>query len=86
MSMLRPLRWLRCDRKATGENHLPARIKHINSTGPVVKVEAITQWGDPVLVELSQDRFQALHLKKDEEVFLIPRDLKILAGARVKTP
>jgi hypothetical protein len=42
--------------------------------------------GIPVLVELSQDRFQALHLKKDEEVFLIPRGLKIFAGARVKTP
>ena len=67
------------DREAASENHLPARIKHINSAGPIVKVEAITQGGDSVLVELSQERFQDLHLEKDEEVFLIPRDVKIFA-------
>jgi sulfate/thiosulfate transport system ATP-binding protein len=65
------------DRHANGGNHFPARIKHINSAGPLVKVEAITEWGALVHVELSQERFQTLHLVKDESVFVIPKDVKV---------
>jgi sulfate/thiosulfate transport system ATP-binding protein len=65
------------DRHANGRNHFPARIKHINSAGPLVKVEAITEWGALVHVELSQERFHTLHLVKDESVFVIPKDVKV---------
>jgi sulfate/thiosulfate transport system ATP-binding protein len=65
------------DRYANGRNHFPARIKHINSAGPLVKIEAITEWGALVHVELSQERFQTLHLVKDESVFVIPKDVKV---------
>ena len=65
------------ERHANGGNHFPARIKHINSAGPLVKVEAITEWGALVHVELSQERFQTLHLVKDESVFVIPKDVKV---------
>jgi sulfate/thiosulfate transport system ATP-binding protein len=65
------------DRHPNGGDHFRARIKHINSAGPLVKVEAVTEWGALVHVELSQDRFQTLRLMKDEAVFVIPKELKV---------
>ena len=65
------------ERMPNGGDHFRARIKHINSAGPLVKVEAITEWGALVHVELSQDRFRILGLLKDEAVFVIPRDVKV---------
>jgi sulfate/thiosulfate transport system ATP-binding protein len=68
------------DRLSNGEGHFRARIKHINAAGPLVKVEAITEWGALVHVEIPQDRFLTLHLLKDEAVFVIPKDLKVFQG------
>jgi sulfate/thiosulfate transport system ATP-binding protein len=64
-------------RLPNGGDHFRARIKHINAAGPLVKLEAITEWGALVHVEMPQDRFQTLRLLKDETVFVIPRDLKV---------
>lgn len=66
-------------RHPNGADHFRARTKHINAAGPVVKVEATTEWGAPVHVELSQERFRELELRKDEEVFITPRDLAVFA-------
>jgi sulfate transport system ATP-binding protein len=67
------------DREPQEGLHYRATIKHINSAGPLVKVEAIAAWGDPVHVEISQERFQELQLKKGDEVFLRPRDMKVFS-------
>ena len=64
-----------------GGSHFRARIKHINSAGPLVKVEAVAEWGDPVHIEMSQERFKGLQLTKDEAVFVIPKDVKIFQKA-----
>jgi sulfate/thiosulfate transport system ATP-binding protein len=50
-----------------------ARVVHVNPAGPLVKVELITDWGDPVRVELSQDRYRALSLAREDDVFVSPR-------------
>lgn len=68
---------LEIDRQPNGGSHFRARIKHINSAGPLVKVEAVAEWGDPVHVEMSQEKFQDLQLLKDESVFVIPKHLKV---------
>jgi len=68
---------LEIDRQPNGGGHFRARIKHINSAGPLVKVEAIPEWGDPVHIEMSQERFRDLQLMKDEAVFIIPKDVKV---------
>jgi sulfate/thiosulfate transport system ATP-binding protein len=60
-----------------GANHFRATTKHINAAGPLVKVEAITEWGAPVQVEMSQERFRDLSLIKGEEVFVVPKELTI---------
>ena len=77
---------LEIDRVPNGGSHFRARVKHINSAGPLVKVEAIAEWGDPVHIEMSQDRFQNLQLAKDESVFVIPKDLKIFAREEKSKP
>jgi sulfate/thiosulfate transport system ATP-binding protein len=69
------------DREPQNRPHYRARIKHIISAGPLVKVEAISEGGDSVHVELSQERFQLLQLKKGDEVFLSPRDMKIFSNS-----
>jgi sulfate transport system ATP-binding protein len=58
-----------------GQDHFRARVKHINAAGPPVKIELITEWSDTVRVEISQERFSMLHLEKDLEVFVCPKEL-----------
>src|SRR5438477_5837141 len=77
---------LEIERAPNGGSHFRARVKHINSAGPLVKVEAIAEWGDLVHIEMSQDRFQNLQLAKDESVFVIPKDLKIFAREETFKP
>ena len=64
-------------RLPNGGRHFRAHIKHINAAGPLVKVEAVAEWGDPVHIEMSQEKFQDLKLSKDEAVFVIPKDVKV---------
>jgi sulfate transport system ATP-binding protein len=73
---------LEIDRLPNGGSHFRARIKHINSAGPLVKVEAITEWGDPVHVEMAQDRFRNLQLIKNENVFIIPKDVRVFESQK----
>jgi sulfate/thiosulfate transport system ATP-binding protein len=67
-------------RLPSGGSHFRGRIKHINSAGPLVKVEIVAEWGDPVRVEMPQERFRSLQLLKNEEVFVIPKDVKVFPG------
>jgi sulfate transport system ATP-binding protein len=65
------------ERQPDDPNHLPAWVKHINSAGPLVKVELETSRGDSIHVEISHERYQELQLKNDDAVFVSPRDMKI---------
>jgi sulfate transport system ATP-binding protein len=67
-------------RRPAGPNSLRATIKHVNAAGPVVKVEALTEWGARVHVEMAQERFGDLALHKGEEIFITPRDLAVFAN------
>ncbi len=60
-------------RTSTGKNCFKARIKRINPAGSVVKVELKSDWGELVHVEISQDRYRSLGLKREEEVFVAPK-------------
>ncbi len=71
---------LQIAREPEGTNSFRATTKHINAAGPFVKVEAVTDWGATVYVELPQERFAALRLHKGEEVYIIPRDLAVFAN------
>ncbi|MGH7598025.1 MAG: sulfate/molybdate ABC transporter ATP-binding protein [bacterium] len=58
-------------------NHFRARVKHIHAAGPQVKVELIAEWGDPIHVEISQERYRMLRLQRNVEVFVTPKEKKV---------
>jgi sulfate transport system ATP-binding protein len=60
-----------------GKQTFPATVKSINPAGPQVKVELVAEWGDMVQVEISHDRYQALHLEPGANVFLRPKEQKL---------
>jgi sulfate transport system ATP-binding protein len=67
-------------RQPRGANYFRATTKHINAAGPLVKVEAVTEWGARVHVEMPRERFRDLALRNGEEVFITPRDLAVFAN------
>ncbi len=69
-------------RRPSGGNSLRATAKHINAAGPAVKVEAETEWATTVHVEMTQERFAELALRKGEEIFITPRDLAVFTDDR----
>jgi sulfate transport system ATP-binding protein len=72
--------WLEIRRQPNDQNHFRATIKHINSAGPLVKVEAVSEWGSPVHIELSQERFRDLQLTRNEAIFVTPKEVKVFDG------
>jgi sulfate transport system ATP-binding protein len=68
---------LEIERQPDGCDAFRAKVTHINAAGPVVKVDLLTGWGDPVQVELSHGKFLSLGLKRDDEVFVRPKEKKI---------
>jgi sulfate/thiosulfate transport system ATP-binding protein len=68
---------LEIHRESNGAANFRATIKHINSAGPLVKIEAVAEWGEAVQVEMSQEKFRDLQLLKNEAVFIVPRETKV---------
>jgi len=42
-----------------------------------VKVELVSEWGDAIQVEMTQERYNELQLKRDSDVFVSPKKKKI---------
>ena len=64
-------------RRPDNGNHFRAVAKRIHAAGPLVKVEAVTEWGTAVHAEMSQERFRELGLATGEEIFMAPTDLRV---------
>jgi sulfate transport system ATP-binding protein len=60
--------------ESSGGNEFRATVVHINSAGPKVKVELITEWRDPVFAEIDHDRFAELKLHKGQRVYARPKE------------
>ena len=58
-------------------NNFKARIRHINPAGPLVRVELTHGASDQVLVEITQDRYRELNVKKGDDVYVTPREMKV---------
>lgn len=67
------------DPQPNHHQHFRATVKHIHAAGPQVKVELITAWGAPIQVDMSQERFRTLALKKEAEVFVSPKEMRVFA-------
>ncbi|MDH3198343.1 MAG: sulfate ABC transporter ATP-binding protein [Candidatus Krumholzibacteria bacterium] len=71
----------------TDPNHFRARTVYINPAGPTVKVELVSEWGDTIHVELSQERYEALQLRGQTDVFVfLKRKRMTLWSHRRRTP
>jgi sulfate transport system ATP-binding protein len=73
---VRPHEW-ELDAQATGNNCFEATIAHINAAGPQVKIDLVSLAGEPIQVEISQDRYRALALVVEQHVFVRPREIKV---------
>ncbi|HSK11557.1 MAG TPA: sulfate ABC transporter ATP-binding protein [Vicinamibacterales bacterium] len=60
-----------------GGQQFRATVTHVNPAGPLVKVDLTAEWGDPVRVELSQERYRALNLKPGDRVFVSPLEMSL---------
>ncbi|MBN2563922.1 MAG: sulfate ABC transporter ATP-binding protein [Phycisphaerae bacterium] len=65
------------ERQANGKPSFKAVIQHINAAGPRVKIDLAADSGEPIHVELPHERFQALNLRVDQTVFVIPREINV---------
>lgn len=68
---------LEIEHQRNGGDNFHAKVTHINAAGPLVKVDLVTDSGNPVQVELSHRKYLSLGLKRDDEVFVRPRERKI---------
>jgi sulfate/thiosulfate transport system ATP-binding protein len=64
-------------RQSNGHASFKARIVRIHSAGPVVKISLRSEFGEPVEVEMGQDRFANLRPASGEEIFVCPKKIKI---------
>jgi sulfate transport system ATP-binding protein len=59
--------------RPNGEGRFPAVVRRINAAGPHAKLELVSDWGDPIMVEMDHERLRTLGLSRDSRVFLSPR-------------
>jgi len=68
---------LEIEHQRNGGDNFHAKVTHINAAGPLVKVELVTDWGAPVHVEISHGRYSSLGLKREDEVFIRPKERRV---------
>src|SRR5262245_21911598 len=73
---------LEIERQRNGGDKFRAKITHINGAGPLVKVDLLTDWGAPVHVEISHERYSSLGLQREDEVFVRPRERKVFVESQ----
>jgi sulfate transport system ATP-binding protein len=64
-------------RTPSGNGALAARIVHINAAGPFVKLELAGERGDLFQVSVTQELYKELELKRSDNVFVTPRDVRV---------
>jgi sulfate/thiosulfate transport system ATP-binding protein len=66
--------------RPNGGPHFRARVKTINSARPLVRLDMVTEWGEPLQVEVSHERFAALALAEGCEVFVSPTQARVFVN------
>jgi sulfate transport system ATP-binding protein len=54
----------------SNRHQFAARVIHVNSTGPIVKLDLLAEWGKSIRAELTQERFRQLAIERNSEVFV----------------
>jgi len=63
--------------RSGGDGALRATVQRVHAAGPSVKVELVTQAGELLQAELSQERYKRLELERGQEVFVRPRSPRV---------
>lgn len=59
------------------KNSFKAKIQYINPAGSTVKLDLQSERVGPVQAEISQEEYRGLNLKKGEEVFVTPKEIRV---------
>ncbi len=73
---VRPHQFL-VSRNSVGSNSFRARVKYINPAGATVKLECLSEWDSLVQVEIPQAEYRQLNIKKDEDIYLTPKEIRV---------
>ncbi len=68
---------LELEAPTTGKPGLRGTVQFINAAGPQVRVEVLTEFGELLQVETSQQRCQALNIAKGGEVYVTAKEMRI---------
>jgi hypothetical protein len=73
---------IKCKRREMHRMRILIHIPQLTEdSGPVVRVALVSEWGDPVNVEITHERFRELDLHKDKKVFLRPKERRVFVNA-----
>jgi sulfate transport system ATP-binding protein len=62
-------------RERKDSNSIKGRIRYINAASAMVKLDVVNDAGESIQVEIAQDEFARLKLRKNEEVYITPKDV-----------
>ena len=68
---------LEIDTTRNGGPAFPARVARIHSAGPNVRLDLVAESGEPLCVELPQERFRSQNIEAGSLVYVTPRDIKV---------
>ena len=68
---------LEIETQRNGHPAFPAVIKRVHSAGPNVRMELRADSGELLQAEMPQDRYRALGIGVDSQVFVSPRAVKV---------
>jgi sulfate transport system ATP-binding protein len=68
------------DTLRNGAPSFRARVCRIHSAGPNVRLDLEAESGEPLAVELPQERFRTRHITLGCVVYVTPRDIKVFTG------
>ena len=60
-----------------GQPSFRARVIHINAAGPQAKLLLESENGESVQVEMPRDRFQSMGIKRGDDVYVSPKNMRV---------
>lgn len=70
--------------ESNGQPSLSARIEHIHSAGPKVRLELRAENGQHLLAEITQDQYRVQQLHVGSQVFLTPQNIQVFPSPSEK--
>jgi len=66
-------------RRPIGDGAVSARVQRVHVAGPTVKVDLVTERGDLVQAEISQEQQRRLALAREDTVYVRPNESRVFS-------